>query len=158
MCSIARTGEESGALLIRSIDCQIVDKQDGVGQIGQTERRVAVRQFLMNEGTRSSIEPSAAKFIGRRKAEYTQALGIGCAKLAKQRKVEFLPLVVLNCLWLYMYLLFNNERSIDLNDECSSVRLNRDDREDDDRGRGAIDGAWRPSRRRLDTNIMAESM
>jgi len=49
-----------------------------------------------------------------------------------------------------------NERSIDLNDECSSVGLNRDDRDDDDRARDAIDGAWRPSRRRLDTNIMAD--
>ena len=35
------------------------------------------------------------------------------------------------------HLLFNNERSIDLNDECSSVGLNRDDREDDDRGLAA---------------------
>ena len=49
-----------------------------------------------------------------------------------------------------------NERSIDLNDECSSVGLNRDDRDDDDRACDAIDGAWRPSRRRLDTNIMAD--
>lgn len=49
-----------------------------------------------------------------------------------------------------------NERSIDRRAECSSVGLNRDDREDDERARDAIDGAWRPSRRRLDTNIMAD--
>ena len=42
-----------------------------------------------------------------------------------------------------------NDRSIDRRAVCSSVELNKDEREDDERALAAMVGAWRPRRRRL---------
>ena len=42
-----------------------------------------------------------------------------------------------------------NDRSIDRRAVCSSVGLNKDEREDDEWALPAMVGAWRPRRRRL---------
>ncbi len=83
----------------RSIDTQIVDQQEGMGQITQTKSRIAVREFFVDQCHRGSIQSGSPVFLVHGQPQQSQI-----AQLFQQGQIEGFVAIVFQCLWFHLVL------------------------------------------------------